>query len=61
MNKFSPWFFIPIVIVIFGSTATEATIIHDPRLFIASVTILALVTWMTCIAFCVIGMGRILR
>ncbi|MDE1765242.1 MAG: hypothetical protein KGI27_03090 [Thaumarchaeota archaeon] len=61
IKKINKWIFIPIILAILGSTSFEATRIHDSELFIASVTMLALVCWITFVSLCVAGVGRILK
>ncbi len=59
-KKFSVWIFISIILIILGSISYNATVADSSELFIASAAILALVSWITLISLCVMGVGRII-
>ena len=60
-RKINAWIFIPAILVILGFTSFEATKVHDSELFIACATMLALVSWITFVSLCVMGVGRIVK
>ncbi|MDE1861683.1 MAG: hypothetical protein KGI33_02095 [Thaumarchaeota archaeon] len=54
------WLAVPAAIVILLSSALEAATFHYSELFIASVTMLALVCWFTLLSSCVMAVGRVM-